>query len=367
MSKKRRSRISVILFLPLVTLGLLAVCFLGGMVSSIPERAEQIFGPPSPSLGKARLYYQSVALILQEEKLTTPANPMGGMITFTILPGEPLEEIIQRLNKTSLIQHPQAFRVYLIYSGFDTNIQAGEYSLSPAMSPVEIAQALQDATPAEVTFTILAGWRAEEVAEAFPFAGIAASSEAFLGEVQARAAEGFLFPGTYQFPRDVSPAALVAAFRQEFEDQVTLTLREGFANEGFLLEEAVTLASIIEREAILPEEMPMIASVFINRLRADMTLGADPTVQYALGYNAAQNTWWTNPLSADDLTINSPYNTYLVHGFPPSPISNPSLEALQAVAFPAQTPYYYFRAACDNSGRHLFSETYEEHVGKGCQ
>lgn len=367
MPKKRRSQISVILFLPLVTLGLLALCFLGGMVSSIPERAEQLFGPPSPSLGTARLYYQSIVLITQSDKLSSPADPVGGTVVFTIRPEEPLQAIIQQLSKADLIKYPQVFRAYLIYSGLDTGIQAGEHSLSQTMSPVEIAQALQDATPQATTFTLLAGWRAEEVAEALPPAGVEVSPAAFVAEVQARGAEGFLSPGTYQLPRKSSPAGLVDAFWQEFENQVRLSLREEFEAAGFSLLEAVTLASIVEREAIISEEMPLIASVFINRLGVDMTLGADPTVQYALGYNEAAGTWWTNPLSAADLEVNSPYNTYQARGLPPGPICNPSLEALQAVASPSQTPYYYFRAACDGSGRHLFSETYEEHVGKGCE
>ena len=98
-----------------------------------------------------------------------------------------------------------------------------------------------------------------------------------------------------------------------------------------------------------------------------MNLAADPTVQYAVGYNESQQSWWTNPLSTSDLQIDSPFNTYLYSGLPPTPISNPSLSALRSVAFPAQTPYYYFRAACDGSGRHLFAETYEEHLQNQCQ
>ena len=112
--------------------------------------------------------------------------------------------------------------------------------------------------------------------------------------------------------------------------------------------------------------MPLIASVFFNRLAIDMPLQADPTVQYGLGYNTAQATWWTNPLSAQDLQVNSPYNTYVHHGLPPGPISNPGLAALQAVAAPAQSNYYYFQARCDNSGLHNFAETLEQHQQNNC-
>lgn len=367
MPKNRRPGIKAAIFLPLVTLGLFGICFLLGMVSGIPARAEEIFGPPAPSLGMVRLYYQSSILVLRSEQLTSPANSQGEIIGFTILPGTSPDEIIGQLKDAGLIESPNLFRTYLIYAGLDASIQAGEYSLSGAMSPIEIAQTLQDATPKETTFVILAGWRAEEVAEALPSAGVGVSPEVFMAEVKSRSAEGELFPTTYQFSRSASAAELVAIFRQEFENQVGLDIQKGAEKQGFSLEEAVVLASIVEREAVVAEEMPMIASVFINRLRANMSLGADPTVQYALGYNKSQGTWWTNPLSAANMEIVSPYNTYQNRGLPPGPICNPSLRALEAAAFPAQTPYYYFRAACDGSGRHLFSETYEEHISKGCE
>ena len=151
-----------------------------------------------------------------------------------------------------------------------------------------------------------------------------------------------------------------------FETQVTPELRNGFITMGLDLCQAVTLASIVQREAVLEDEMPMIASVFYNRLNSGAVLASDPTVQYALGYNQSQSTWWTNPLSTQDLQIDSAYNTYIYPGLPPGPIANPGLAALRAVAFPAQTPYYYFRAACDGSGRHLFAETYEEHLKNAC-
>ena len=123
----------------------------------------------------------------------------------------------------------------------------------------------------------------------------------------------------------------------------------------------------MQREAIQKDEAPLIASVYLNRWKIGMKLEADPTVQYAIGYNTAQSTWWTNPLSAFDLQFDSPFNTYVYDGLPPTPISNPGMEALNAVAFPAETTYYFFRAKCDGSGYHSFSETFEEHVGNGCQ
>ena len=126
------------------------------------------------------------------------------------------------------------------------------------------------------------------------------------------------------------------------------------------------LASIVEREAVKDEEKPLIASVYLNRLKIGMKLDADPTVQYALGFDFTNGTWWKNPLSLNDLQFDSPFNTYIYAGLPPAPIANPGLNSLQAVAFPAETPYYFFRAKCDGSGFHFFSETFEEHVANGC-
>ena len=143
-------------------------------------------------------------------------------------------------------------------------------------------------------------------------------------------------------------------------------MKAGFEKQGLSVEQAVRLASIIEREALLDSEKPLIASVFLNRLVLGMKLEADPTVQYALGFNQTQDTWWTNPLSAENLKTDSPYTTYLYPDLPPGAICSPGLEALKAVAFPAQTTYYYFRATCDNSGQHNFAETFEEHVGNQC-
>ena len=126
------------------------------------------------------------------------------------------------------------------------------------------------------------------------------------------------------------------------------------------------MASIIQREAMVTDEMPMIASVFYNRLAINMRLQTDPTVQYALGYDPARGNWWTTPLNLDDLKIDSPYNTYLHAGLPPGPISSPGLPALQAVAAPAKSNYFYFQARCDKSGLHNFAETLEQHQQNNC-
>jgi UPF0755 protein len=162
-------------------------------------------------------------------------------------------------------------------------------------------------------------------------------------------------------------AELLDALLRGFAQHLTADLRQEITAQGLGIREAVIIASIVQREAIQPQEAPLIASVYLNRLRAGIRLDADPTVQYAIGFNAAQQTWWTNPLSLADLKVESPYNTYQRGGLPPSPIANPGLETLKAVAEPASSPYFYFNARCDGSGSHAFSETFEEHLGNLCQ
>jgi len=151
-----------------------------------------------------------------------------------------------------------------------------------------------------------------------------------------------------------------------FEHKVTPDMRKAYTSHGLTTYQAVTLASIIQREAVLDAEKPLIASVFLNRIKLGMLLQTDPTVQYSLGYNPEWG-WWKSPLSLSDLQINSTYNTYIINGLPPTPISNPDEVSLKAVAFPEESTYLYFRAACDGSGEHVFSETIEEHTMNGCQ
>jgi UPF0755 protein len=370
-------------FLTLVII--IVLCF-GGISSAwimfgLPDQTEKIFGPPAPDLGTAQRIYLSARLILQANDLTLPHNVYGAKQSFSIRLGEPTITIADRLQSEGLITNASAFRNFLVYSGMDTTLQAGNYELSPGMTALEIAQALQDATPADVMFHILPGWRIEEIAAALPTSGLNITPEAFQqaasnppedvdvsSELPPGASlEGFLYPDAYTLPRETTLNELINQILQDFNTHVDSDLRQGFANQGLSLYQGVTLASIVEREAVVDEEMPIIASVFLNRLAAGLKLDSDPTVQYALGYNQDQKTWWTNPISLNDLQFDSRYNTYLYPGLPPGPIANPGLDALKAVAFPANTPYYYFRATCDGSGRHVFAETFEEHVANECR
>ena len=356
---------------------ILGIC-LGLAVFMIPSQAAQIYGPPSARLSIPQRLQYSALLLWYDGLLTRPVDETGGEQTFTIDMGESVDSVAAHLQEVGLIRDAEAFRSYLIYSGLDTSIQAGQYKLSPTISAIDIAHEFQDATSEEVTFVILAGWRMEEIAAAIPTSGLSISAEEFLETARnpfdgydylegAPTTEGFLFPDSYILARNATATEVVNTFVRTFGLRLLSDVRNGFTKQNLTIYQAVTLASIVEREAVQDEEKAMIASVYLNRLRIDMKLDADPTVQYAYGYDFTERTWWKNPLELQDLQFDSPYNTYLYAGLPPAPIANPSLEALQAVAFPAETPYYFFRAKCDGSGYHDFSETFEEHLGNGCQ
>lgn len=378
--RRRRSGCLSALFLALGLLILAAVLAPAGLFL-IGNQVENRFGPPDPALSLRQRYTYSLLLFGQSSDLAVPVDPVGGEKIFTIDHGESVASITGRLYQARLISNPGAFRTFLLYSGLDKRIQAGTYTLSPADPALEIARSLQDATPSQVTFVILPGWRLEEIAAALPTSGLSISSSEFLDAARVRplgysfsedlpahaTLEGFLPPGVYVFEREAPVTQFLAALLEAFEEQVSPELRSAFERQGLNTYQAVTLASMVEKEAVVEQDMPLIASVFYNRLAIDMKLDSDPTVQYSLGYNDRQQTWWTNPLSLNDLQFASPYNTYLNKNLPPGPIAAPSLAALQAVAFPASTPYYFFRVGCDSSGRHLFAETFQEHLQNDCR
>ncbi len=347
-------------------------------IGYIPARASLMYGPPANHLNVTQRIEYSTKLILYGDEIIKPLDPNGVEQAFPISADESAFSIADRLSQAGIISNAQAFLDYLVYTGLDLSIQSGDYTLSPAFSIVEIARALQDSTPADITFVILPGWRMEEIADSLPTSGLDISPEAFLRAAQTprqipnldfapASMEGFFLPDSYTIPRTTTVDQLLDLIARNFAQHITDDMRAGFEAQGLNTYQAVILASIVERESIRDDEQPLIASVFYNRLKIDMTLGSDPTVQYALGYDSMMQTWWKNPLSLDDLKFDSPYNTYIYAGLPPAPIANPSLTALQAVAFPAESQYYFFQAKCDNSGYHNFTVTFEEHIANGCR
>jgi len=343
----------------------------------VPARASLLYGPPARALSISDRIEYSTRLLSHGNLLKTPLNPNAAEQSFRIEQGESIYSVAARLEESFIITDAQVFYDYVVYTGLDLTIQAGEYTLSPALSIIDITHELQDSTPTDITFVILSGWRMEEIAASLPTSGLDISPEAFIAAAQTSpqvldfvsdsvSMEGFFLPDLYILPRAITVDQLLDTVARNFAAHISDDMRTGFAVQGLDIYQAVTLASMVERESIHDEEMGLIASVFINRLSIGMTLGSDPTIQYALGYDSIGQTWWTNPLSLDNLKFDSPYNTYIYAGLPPAPIANPSLEALQAVAFPEVSPYYYFQALCDASGYHTFSVTFEEHLANVC-
>jgi UPF0755 protein len=360
---------------------LLVAIALAVVLANIPADAASLYGQPVGTLSFLNRLSLSVNLLAHQGNLLNPLDTAAEPVRFQIENGDNASDIARRMQAVGLIPDAAAWVDYLVYSGLDVRLQAGTYRLSAALSPVGIAQYMQDPRSHEIQFAILPGWRLEEIAASLPSSGLAITSEEFLsltriGDVSSLdgrlpsglpSLEGYLLPGEYAVIRGATTSELLQELLGAFFGTVTSDLSQVYTDQGLTLEQAVILASMVEREAILEEEMPLIASVFLNRLSAGMRLESDPTVQYALGYDTASASWWKVPLDGNDLATDSFFNTYLYGGLPPAPICNPSVEALRAVAYPESSGYYFFRAACDGSGRHNFSETYEEHRNYACE
>jgi UPF0755 protein len=317
--------------------------------------------------------------MLNQSRLDEPAGDLRIVWTIEVEPGASAQDVIDQLTTIGLINKPILFRSYIRYLGLDRGIETGMYDLDGSMSIREMAAALQSARIEAFTLTIPEGWRVEEIAERVEVMSPSVSSADFLSAVTTEidmssvsfelpghsTLEGFLFPDTYIIEPDISADELVHLMLTNFDTRVDDALRQAFTDQGLTLYEAVTLASIVEREAVIPEERPRIAAVFLNRLAIGMNLDADPTVQYAIA-SSDRTDWWPQ-LTLEDLQFDSPYNTYRYPGLPPSPLASPGLDSLQAVAYPPTTTEYYFRALCDGSGQHAFAETFEQHQLNSCQ
>jgi UPF0755 protein len=379
--KKRSNKKNQLL---VVLSGILLVCISVTIyLSSIffLNTVDNEFGTPDPYLNSIKRIELSLRLYMAKDLIVNPVHAVSDQSLFSIQPQESTQVIANRLEDEGYIADSRAFVDYLIYKGYDRLINSGEFYISSSMNAIEIAEKIHSSTGDLTSFTILAGWRVEEIAKAteiyqFPFQpeqlitivhhpdGKITLPNSFKGF---QSLEGLLFPGQYKVDKTMSIDSFLTMTLEEFDKTITPKMRKAFKNNGLSLEQAIILASMVEKEAILPKEGPTIASVFYNRLAAGMKMESDPTVQYAIGYVKGSKTWWKNPLSLTDLQIDSGYNTYQNYGLPPAPICNPGLSALNSVAFPASTNYYYFRAACDLSGKHSFSSSFEEHLKNECQ
>ena len=272
---------------------------------------------------------------------------------FVIYKGQGIREIAGSLKKEGLIKDQVVFFLLVKKLGLDSKIQAGDFRLSPSMTAMEIAENLTHGT-LDIWITIPEGKRAEEVAEILS-KNIPSYQDTWREALIQH--EGYLFPDTYLIPKDADIDLIVTLMKNNFAKKYEAIAPAKKTN--LTKEEIVILASMIEREAKLDQDRPLVASVLLNRKNIGMKLDIDATIQYALGYQEIEKTWWKKALTIQDIKLNSPYNTYLTSALPPTPISNPGLEALNAVVNPAETQYFYYIS--DSSGRNHYAKTIEEH------
>jgi UPF0755 protein len=273
---------------------------------------------------------------------------------FIIKPGESITNIAKNLQNEDLIRNKIVFYWIVKQLNIGNKIQAGDFRLSPSMSATEIAQTFTKGT-LDVWVTVIEGLRKEQIAPIF-------SKEFNIPEVEfvKVAKEGYLFPDTYLIPKDATLSMILTIFQSNFNKKYTPEISQKVHALGLTDTEALTIASIVEKEAIQDQEKQEVASIILKRFKNDWNLQLDPTVSYALGYQENEETWWKQDLTFDDLKIDSPYNTYKYKGLPPGPIDSPGLVAIEAVANAnVNTPYWYYLS--DKKGVMHYGKTDEDH------
>ena len=291
----------------------------------------------------------------------------GGPVSFQKLqyvfvpPGTSLKALAQELSRQHIISSPARFTLYARLKSADRKIKEGEYAFPEGLPPADILQALREGTYVVSKVTIPEGYTLSQIADVMAEMGLTtrkdfltqAEDKEFLKSlgIGGKTLEGYLFPQTYFFSRTMTVKEMQSQMVQRCLDFIDM---EKLSREkvGLSLRETLILASIVERETGIPEERPLVAAVFFNRLKAGMPLQSDPTVIYGVsGFNG--------DLTKKDLQKDTPYNTYTRQGLPPGSICNPGKESVLAVLNPAEVPYLYF--VSKNNGTHIFSTTLAEH------
>ena len=290
-------------------------------------------------------------------------EPHGTPARVIIPRGASFSQATDSLAKARLVGWPKVFRLYGRVTGGDRNIKPGTYLLKPGTPWSDIVSALNGGHGLVNTITIPEGYSLSQITPLLartlkvPVDSVNAAMRdtALLARLDLPnpTLEGYVFPDTYAFPLGTTARQAVRetvyAFERRWKPEWDSSLTELKINRNDL----VTMASIVEKEARVPEERPVIAAVYYNRLRKGMRLQADPTIQYALGHHVGRVLY-------KDLEVKSPYNTYINKGLPPGPIASPGVASLAAAAHPATVPYIYFVASRD--GHHEFRVTLEQHA-----
>lgn len=295
------------------------------------------------------------------QELTGPADSKGKEQMVIVPEGIPFSKVADDLETRGIITNKSLFMLWARFKDMAGEIKSGEYSLSPAMSPVKLLAILTKGAIITHPVTIPEGFSMYQIAELLEQRGLV-SGKGFLalsltGEmlepygIESPSLEGYLYPDTYNFGRGISARSAIKAMLERFLEMVE-PLNKRLEESGMGLEKVVTLASIVEKETGQGKERPLIASVFLNRIKKRMRIESDPTVIYGIKD-------FNGNLTRKDLKTRTPYNTYVIKGLPPGPIANPGIDAIRAVLYPEDTKYLYF--VSKNDGTHYFSKTLKEH------
>ena len=301
------------------------------------------------------------AIFSEDEPVENPHR-----VKFKVKEGMDAAEIARRLEKEGLIDSGFKFRMLAKWGGYEDKLKVGSYNLNTAMTYDEIFQKLLAGEPEVIQFTIPEGFGVKDIAKRLEETGLV-DREEFLKKaekfvpydyVEKRSnvfyyCEGFLFPDTYEVENDVEVDDILKLMAENFDYRLNKKMRERAKEEGLSIYDLITLASIVEKEVRYPEDRPIVAQVFFKRLKLDMPLQTDASLQYLMDTPKED-------VSIADTKIDSPYNTYQHKGLTPGPIANPGIESINAVLYPADTNYLYFVA--DRSGHNHYSDNYEEHL-----
>lgn len=301
-------------------------------------------------------------LFLSHE-MCSPHDFRKSPVTLDIAPGSRFRSIAEKLYESGCIQYPDLFTLWAILKNKTHSIKAGEYWLADPMSPDDILKKLTSGEVLLHSITIPEGYNIYEIARAWEQISDDSAEEFtteldnFKSDLLERPLsgwEGYLFPDTYKFPKRTQSRTLITMMITRFSNIWKAEYEKSCNINGFDRHKIITLASLIEKEACIDEERPVISSVYHNRLRIGMLLQCDPTVLYARGPDK------TGDITQSELDNDHPYNTYVKAGLPPGPICSPGESSIAAACFPASSRYLYFVASDEN--RHIFSESLDKHL-----
>ncbi len=310
------------------------------------------------------LVYYVILIVYPHLSPQSLRTPVRGKIVVAIPYGVGAKVVVDILYKKGVTKYPNVVLSLIKQEGVDRRIRAGGYVFGKGLSAWDIVRVLEKGRVSLYKVSIPEGLTALQIANALSKFGIkpvdfmycVAHKNLFKFEfsryIRGSSLEGFLFPDTYLFPAGFSAKDLVEMMLRQFEKKAGKLLQR-VKNSRWGIYDRVIIASIIEKEALLPEEKPIMASVFFNRLRIGRRLESCATVEYVLPKHKQR-------LTLKDLKVDSPYNTYIHKGLPPTPICNPGIDSIKAAVNPAKTKYLYF--VLQKGGKHHFSATYKEHL-----